>query len=83
LKYAFDSPLNKEGKLKVFMHTYGDFVLRVNAETRLPRSFNQFCGLIETFGAKRVSRREGKRFLEVREQSLDALLKKSRRTISF
>jgi len=75
LKYALDSPLNKSGALRVFMHAYGDFVLNVNSETRLPRSFNQFCGLMEDVWRKKTISAGGKTLLEVKKQSLDALLK--------
>jgi len=75
LKYAFDSPLNKNGALRVFMHAYGDFVLRVNPETRLPRSFNQFCGLMEDVWKKKTISAGGKTLLEVKQQTLGDLLK--------
>ncbi|MEO3992958.1 MAG: 16S rRNA methyltransferase [Desulfurococcaceae archaeon TW002] len=41
------SPLNIEGKLQVFVHTYGDYVIEVNPETRIPRNYNRFVSLIE------------------------------------
>lgn len=44
---ALGSPLNKEGKLQVFVHTIKDFVITVNPKTRLPRNYNRFIGLIE------------------------------------
>jgi rRNA small subunit pseudouridine methyltransferase Nep1 len=75
LKFALDSPLNKEGRLKVFLHARGDFVLRVNRETRLPRSFNQFCGLMEDVWKKKKIEAGGKTLLEVKQQSLGSLLK--------
>jgi rRNA small subunit pseudouridine methyltransferase Nep1 len=73
LKFSLDSPLNKQGKIRVFMHCRGDFVLRVDGETRLPRSFNQFCGLMEDVWRKREIKAGGKTLLEVKQQSLDSL----------
>ncbi|MEM0475742.1 MAG: hypothetical protein QW343_03030 [Candidatus Norongarragalinales archaeon] len=75
LKLALDSPLNKQGLLRVFTHCRGDFVLRVAPETRIPRSFNQFCGLIEDTWRKKKICAGGKTLLEVKNQSLSSLLK--------
>jgi rRNA small subunit pseudouridine methyltransferase Nep1 len=44
---ALGSPLNKEGLLKVCVHTVSDNVIFVNQETRLPRNYNRFLGLME------------------------------------
>jgi len=44
---ALGSPLNKEGLLKVFVHTVSDNVIFVNQETRLPRNYDRFLGLME------------------------------------
>ncbi|KXA88927.1 hypothetical protein AKJ57_06115 [candidate division MSBL1 archaeon SCGC-AAA259A05] len=44
---ALDSPLNHEGLLKFNVHTRQDKVIKVNPETRIPRSYNRFVGLME------------------------------------
>jgi len=44
---ALSSPLNLEGKLKVVVHTIGDYVLFVDPRTRVPRNYVRFVGLIE------------------------------------
>ncbi|HVP40542.1 MAG TPA: hypothetical protein VMS95_01140 [Candidatus Krumholzibacteriaceae bacterium] len=41
------SPLCKEGLLQVYIHTIGDSVISVDKETRLPRNYNRFLGLME------------------------------------
>ncbi|CEP01883.1 Ribosomal RNA small subunit methyltransferase NEP1 [Plasmodiophora brassicae] len=41
-----DSPLNKAGHLKVFMHTRNNILIEVNPEIRIPRTFKRFCGLM-------------------------------------
>ncbi len=52
---ALGSPLNKAGKLRVYVHTYGDQIIRVNPETRLPRNYYRFVGLIEQlYATKKV-----------------------------
>jgi len=44
---ALGSPLNKEGLLQVCVHTFNDYVITVNPETRLPRNYHRFVNLIE------------------------------------
>jgi len=44
---ALGSPLNKEGLLQVYVHTFNDYVITVNPQTRLPKNYDRFVGLIE------------------------------------
>ncbi|MEM4431875.1 MAG: 16S rRNA methyltransferase [Desulfurococcaceae archaeon] len=44
---ALESPLNRSGLLEIYIHTYGDYVLFIDPETRIPRNYNRFVGLIE------------------------------------
>jgi rRNA small subunit pseudouridine methyltransferase Nep1 len=44
---ALGSPLNKEGHLQVYVHTFKDYVIAVNPETRLPRNYARFVSLME------------------------------------
>lgn len=41
-----DSPLNKEGRLKVYVRTSKKVLIDVNSETRIPRTFTRFAGLM-------------------------------------
>ncbi|MDH5811993.1 MAG: hypothetical protein QXO54_03940 [Candidatus Methanomethylicaceae archaeon] len=41
------SPLNREGLLQVYVHTLNDFVITVDPETKLPRNYLRFLGLME------------------------------------
>jgi len=41
------SPLCKEGLLQVYVHTIADDVISVDRETRLPRNYDRFLGLME------------------------------------
>jgi len=42
-----ESPLNKEKRVNVYVHTYNGYVIFINPETRIPRNYNRFTGLIE------------------------------------
>jgi len=44
---ALGSPLNREGLLRVFIHTVADKVINIRPDTRLPRNYNRFVGLME------------------------------------
>jgi rRNA small subunit pseudouridine methyltransferase Nep1 len=44
---ALESVLNKNGKLTLYIHTRNDEIVYVNPHTRIPRSYNRFCGLME------------------------------------
>ena len=41
----FDSPLNKVGLVKVYIHTINNILIDINQNTRIPRTFKRFCGL--------------------------------------
>jgi rRNA small subunit pseudouridine methyltransferase Nep1 len=44
---ALGSPLNREGLLQTYVHTFNDYVIAVNPETRLPRNYDRFVSLIQ------------------------------------
>eukprot|EP00485_Elphidium_margaritaceum_P024333 CAMPEP_0202713680 /NCGR_PEP_ID=MMETSP1385-20130828/57778_1 /ASSEMBLY_ACC=CAM_ASM_000861 /TAXON_ID=933848 /ORGANISM="Elphidium margaritaceum" /LENGTH=254 /DNA_ID=CAMNT_0049374107 /DNA_START=26 /DNA_END=790 /DNA_ORIENTATION=- len=41
-----DSPLNKAGKLKIFIRTQKNVIIDVNPKLRIPRTYNRFAGLM-------------------------------------
>ncbi|MEM2874834.1 MAG: hypothetical protein QW567_02255 [Candidatus Hadarchaeales archaeon] len=47
LLLALDSPLNRSGLLRVYVHTRHNLLIRVDPSTRLPVSQNRFEGLLE------------------------------------
>jgi len=51
---ALESILNKEGKLRVYVHTRNNEVIYIKPETRLPRNYNRFVGLMESVFKNRV-----------------------------
>ncbi|XP_075912439.1 ribosomal RNA small subunit methyltransferase NEP1 [Petromyzon marinus] len=46
LLMLLDSPLNRAGMLQVFIHTASNVLIQVNPQTRIPRTFDRFCGLM-------------------------------------
>ena len=71
---ALGSPLNREGLLRVYVHTTGDYVITVNSKTRLPRNYNRFVGLMEQLFEQSRAPREGSVLLELKRQKLSQLL---------
>lgn len=41
-----DSPLNKAGRLRIFMQTKLNVLIEVSPHTRIPRTFKRFAGLM-------------------------------------
>ncbi|XP_028833792.1 ribosomal RNA small subunit methyltransferase NEP1 [Denticeps clupeoides] len=41
-----DSPLNRAGLLQVYIHTEKNVLIEINPQTRIPRTFPRFCGLM-------------------------------------
>ncbi|KAK2708664.1 ribosomal RNA small subunit methyltransferase NEP1-like [Artemia franciscana] len=46
LLMLMDSPLNRAGLLQVYIHTSKNVLIEVNPQTRIPRTFKRFGGLI-------------------------------------
>uniref|UniRef100_A0A8D8W510 18S rRNA (pseudouridine-N1)-methyltransferase n=1 Tax=Cacopsylla melanoneura TaxID=428564 RepID=A0A8D8W510_9HEMI len=46
LLMLLDSPLNRAGLLQVFIHTEKNVLIEVNPQTRIPRTFKRFAGLM-------------------------------------
>lgn len=44
-----DSPLNKSGHLKVYIHTKNNILIDVNSKLRIPRTYKRFEGLMSIF----------------------------------
>lgn len=46
LLMLMDSPLNRAGLLQVYIHTEKNALVEINPQTRIPRTFPRFCGLM-------------------------------------
>ena len=46
LMAVLDSPLNKAGKVKLFVRSEKNVLIEVNPKTRIPRTFKRFSGLM-------------------------------------
>ncbi len=46
---VLDSPLNKSGRVKVYIQTEKNVLVEVNSKCRIPRTFKRFSGLVGKF----------------------------------
>ncbi len=67
------SPLNKLGLLEVYVQTRSGHVIWVSPETRLPRVYERFKGLIEKLYKEPVVEAEGKTLLKLEKKALTDL----------
>ncbi|ASI99967.1 16S rRNA methyltransferase [Thermococcus celer] len=70
---ALESIANREGLLRVYVHTRNDEVIYVKPETRIPRNYNRFVGLMESLFKNRAVPRDLK-LLRLEEKSLGELV---------
>lgn len=82
-----DSPINKAGKLQVFIHTARGVLIEVNPSVRIPRTFKRFSGLMVQLLHKlsiRSVNSEEKLLKVIKNPILDHLPTKCRKvTLSF
>ena len=71
---ALGSPLKKEGLLRVYVHTLNDYVITVVPETRLPKNYNRFIGLMEQLFEFKKIPPTGNSLLTIKKQNLPQLL---------
>ena len=71
---ALGAPLNREGHLEVYVHTRDEKVITIDRETRLPRNYNRFVGLIEQLFERRRISSADRELLIVESKTLPQLL---------
>ena len=70
-----DSILNRERQIRIIIHTRMDKIITINPETRMPRSYNRFTGLIESLLVRGRIESDGVLLMECHEGSLGDALK--------
>jgi rRNA small subunit pseudouridine methyltransferase Nep1 len=72
---ALGAPLNREGGLRTWIHTYGGYAIEIAPETRLPRDCNRFNSLMEQlFADGRVPPGGGEALMTLAPMSLGELI---------
>jgi len=72
---ALGTPLNKEGDLRVWVHTYGGNAIEISSETRLPRDRGRFDSLIEQlFSEERIPPKKEEPLMTLTPMDLGTLI---------
>ncbi|MFQ6053451.1 MAG: 16S rRNA methyltransferase [Candidatus Bathyarchaeia archaeon] len=83
---ALGAPLNREGELRVWVHTVGGYAIEVEPEVRLPRDCRRFNSLMgQLFAEGRVPPRGEKPLLTLHRMDLAGLMErvKASRTVAL
>lgn len=78
LLVALESILNKQGQLRIWIHTRNDEVITVSPETRIMRNEDRFAGLLEQLFDKGSVPDPEKPLLSLKKQTLAQLLQEIR-----
>jgi rRNA small subunit pseudouridine methyltransferase Nep1 len=76
LEMAMESILNRDNMLEVYIHTRDNYIIHINRETKIPRSYNRFQGLMEDLFKKRSIEYNGKELLSMEEGNIIPFLKR-------
>jgi rRNA small subunit pseudouridine methyltransferase Nep1 len=79
LVIALDSIANIEGQLETVVHTRHDQVLRCRPDTRIPKSYSRFVGLMEELLTKGAVPPEGEPLLRLESLTLGGFLARAPR----
>ena len=70
------SPAFYENKIKLFVHTVNNEIISINNNTRLPKSYHRFQGLMEKLFLTKKIESETKILMEMENSSLSKLISK-------
>ena len=74
------TPVFYKNKIKVFVHTVNDEVISINNNTRLPKSYHRFQGLMEKLFLTKKIESEDEILMEIKNSSLSQLVSKIKPT---
>ena len=74
------TPAFYENKIKVFVHTINDQIISINNQTRLPKSYHRFQGLIEKLFLTNRIEIDGEILMELGSSSLSDFISKLKPT---
>ena len=74
------TPVFYKNKIKVFVHTVNDQIISINNNTRLPKSYHRFQGLMEKLFLTKKIESEDEILMEMKNSSLSQLVSKIKPT---
>src|SRR5512136_617228 len=70
-----EAPLNREGMLRVYVHTNQNYIISIDPKTKLPRNYTRFCGLLEQLAEEGKEPPRGKPLMTLTGGTLKDLVK--------
>jgi len=81
---ALSSPLNLNGFLRIFIHTFDEKIIFINPKIRLPRNYNRFTGLMaQLLYDGKIPPRNKEKLMWIEKIDLDDLFRKYRPTYTI
>lgn len=78
----FDSPLNRASMLQVYVRTINNILIEFNPETRIPRTFKRFAGLmVQLLHKMSIKDENGHKLIKVIKNDIEAHLPREARKI--
>lgn len=77
------SPANLEGHVRTFVHTINDYIIRIRPDTRIPRSYPRFVGLMEQLFKEGRVPPKGEPLIILRKGTLRELVKEVKPSMIF
>ena len=74
------TPVFYKNKIKIFVHTVNDQIISINNNTRLPKSYHRFQGLMEKLFLTKKIESEDEILMEIKNSSLSQLISKIKPT---
>ena len=74
------TPVFYKNKIKIFVHTVNDEVISINNNTRLPKSYHRFQGLMEKLFLTKKIESEDEILMDMKNSSLSQLVSKIKPT---
>jgi rRNA small subunit pseudouridine methyltransferase Nep1 len=78
-----NTPLYRENKLKVFVHTINEQVISISDHIRLPKSYHRFQGLFEKLFKENKIEADNTTLLELHDMTFEELLTKIKPSKTF
>lgn len=84
LLLALGSRLNKEGYLRVYVHTRNNEIISLDPQVRIPRNYNRFIGLMEQlFEIKNIASESHQILLSIKPQTLEDFIQSIKPTLTI
>ena len=71
---ATSTPLYREARVDIYVHTVGDFVITFGTNVSIPKSYHRFAGLVEKLFKERTIQAGGRTLLRLEQKTFHELV---------